>query len=170
MPVSPAKSSTRPRCLPVAPRVRIGQERESYSSSKRARRSRHKVAVRVGNIPPLHRNNLRHDPKEGLLEADRDSDEDLADDESVDILGAGPDDAANQSDRGTNDEEPCTPLSAHLSTTRWSSTLFSPSSSEYIRQLTNHEESDGSQHQVRESHPKDVRGWSDVLVDLGQDW
>jgi hypothetical protein len=150
--------------------VRVGQERESHPGRKRARGSRHEVAVRVGNVPPLHRNDLCHDPEERLLEADSDADEDLADNESVDILSAGADDAANKSDGGADDEEPCKPLSAHLLMSRWSVTIISPSSSEYIRQLANHEESDGAQHQVRESHPEDIWGRSDVFIDLCQDW
>lgn len=130
----------------VAPCMRVGQERESHPGCKRARGSRHEVAVGVGNVSPLHRDNLCDDPEERLLEADSDPDEDLADNESVYILGAGSDDAANESDRGANDEE--------------------PSPSENIRQLANHKEGDGSQHQVRESHPEDIWGRANVLIDL----
>ena len=117
--------------------MQVGQERESHPGCKRARGSRHEVAVGVGNVSPLHRDNLCDDPEERLLEADSDPDEDLADNESVYILGAGSDDAANESDRGANDEEPCKPLSAHLFITRLNAKRFSPSPSENIRQLAN---------------------------------
>lgn len=47
-------------------------------------------------------------------------------------------------------------------------TSFSPSSSEDIRQLANHEEDDGAEHDVRERYPENVGRRTNVLVDLGQ--
>jgi hypothetical protein len=38
------------------------------------------------------------------------------------------------------------------------------------RQLVNHKESNGAQHQVHESHPKDVWRRFTILIDLGKDW
>ena len=115
----------------------VCQECVSHPSCKRTGRGSHQVAVGVRNVSPSHRDNLCDDPEERLLEADSDSDEDLADNESVYILSAGSDDAANESDRGANDEEPCKPLSAHLFITRLNAKRFSPSPSENIRQLAN---------------------------------
>jgi hypothetical protein len=74
--------------------------------------------------------NICHDPEERLLEADSDSDEDLADDKSVHVSSACPDNAANESNCRADDENPCKPLSAHQFMTHWNVTCFSPSSSE----------------------------------------
>jgi hypothetical protein len=50
-------------------------------------------------------------PKRTYLEADTYSDENLADDKSIDILGNSTNDAANESNATTNDEEPYRRLS-----------------------------------------------------------
>ena len=45
-----------------------------------------------------------------------------------------------------------------------------PSAAKNIGQLTNHEEDDGTEHNVCKWNPEDVGRRTDVLVDLGQDW
>ena len=92
--------------LPVTPFARVCLEGVCYPGRQRTGWSCHHIAVRVGDISPPHRYNLSDDPKEGLLESDGDTNQNLGGDQGVDAVCVSTNDAADQSDAGSDNEEP----------------------------------------------------------------
>lgn len=107
---SQARRETLKDYLRVAPSTGVCHEGVGHSCCQRTRGGCHEIAVRVGDVTPFHRNDLRHDPEERLLESNGDTDEHLAHDERVDILRNSADDAADQANDRADNEEPGTVL------------------------------------------------------------
>lgn len=130
----------------IAPLARIRLKAVSDSCCQRTCRSRHQIAIRVGPVAVLHRNQLGNDPEERLLESDRDPDEELRNDQDVDGLRESTDDGSEQGDGRAEDEE--------------------PPPAENVAELPDHQEEDGAARQVHERDPVDVWRGANIGIDL----